>query len=157
MDFLSNNWSTFLFIAALVVLTLGIYAFRLLLQLKSQKQQQDGHRSKLVREGISSIDTIIAATLQQQCNVSESVLRISAILQTINQYHQTTIELDHYPSVKRLLDEVSKHPILEARKQLAKKERMRLDLTRETLEAELENEILKELAQIRRLLNKIVF
>ncbi|XOV80051.1 MAG: DUF2489 domain-containing protein [Aestuariibacter sp.] len=148
MALLSDNWHIFLAIAAVIVLALVGYLIFVLAQLKQQRNQQKYFADKLLHTCCDSMHTIIAATLQQQCNISEATIRIKAIADTLNQQATDTLDLSICPQLLKLHNAIQSHPVLEARKQLPRNERMKLDLQREALEADLESDILRELQQI---------
>lgn len=148
IEVITRYWILFVLAGTTIVLALSWYSFLLMRRLRHQTQSQTEKRNKLLRTCIDSATTIIAATLQQQCNLSEATLRLFAIVDTLNQYSSQRIELSEFRNLSALYDVVQDHPILEARKQLPKKDRMKLDLTRESLEAELESKILMELKEL---------
>lgn len=155
MNFVAQNWLILTGLAVVIIASLSGYLVLILRKLRVQNQEQARKRSKFVLSCCDSMLTIIAATLQQQCNLSEAILRIFAIADTLNQHNNSAINLNEYPGMNKLYQEVLDHPILGARKALAKKERMKLDLRRETLEAELESVILKELQALEELLQSL--
>ena len=76
-----------------------------------------------------------------ECNHSEGVIRLTMLLMPFGK------TLTPYPSMAQLHEIVHNMPTHDARKQLEKKERMRLDLARERAEAKFEHEIKEELRQ----------
>ena len=85
---------------------------------------------------------IIAKAMQNgDCNHSEGVIRLSMLLLPFGQ------SLQPYQAMYALYNIVKEMPTHEARKALLKKERMKLDLERESAEVKFEEEIILELRQ----------
>ena len=128
-------------VALIVVLGLSGYAIRLLKQLKQQNIMIA--KSKAIREARlkESIDIIARAMQSGECNHSEGVIRLTMLLMPFGK------TLTPYPSMAQLHEIVHNMPTHDARKQLEKKERMRLDLARERAEAKFEHKIKEELRQ----------
>ena len=119
-------WPIILSIIALgIIAGVSFYAFKLLRKLRHQNtliKQAKIARTKRLKESM----VIIAKAMQNgDCNHSEGVIRLSMLLLPFGQ------SLQPY----------------EARKALLKKERMKLDLERESAEAKFEEEIMLELRQ----------
>lgn len=129
----------FLIIAAvLLVVAMAAYAAFLWRKVYHQNQRiqqaQAERRAKLA----DSIDIIAMAMVQGQCNVSEGVLRLKPLAEAAD------LDFTVYPAMNALHEVVAEMPILEARKQLKRNERMKLDLVRESAEAEHQTQILAE-------------
>ncbi|OOF78588.1 hypothetical protein BKG96_05280 [Rodentibacter caecimuris] len=125
-----------------VIATLSWYALRLLKQVKQQKQallQAKMARATRLKE---SIEIIAKAMKSKECNHSEGVIRLTMLLMPFGK------NLQPYPSMMQLYEIVRDMPTHEARKTLEKKERLRLDLKRESAEAKFEQDILEELQQL---------
>lgn len=118
-----------------------IYAFKLLRKLRHQNtliKQAKIARTKRLKESM----VIIAKAMQNgDCNPSEGVIRLSMLLLPFGQ------SLQPYQAMYALYNIVKEMPTHEARKALLKKERMKLDLERESAEAKFEEEIMLELRQ----------
>lgn len=136
-----------LIIAALIVAGLAFYAGKLLFQLKHQTQEQKTVRDARIRAMTESIRTISMAMHQQQCNLSEGVIRLVNLLESLPISNVPNCERD-YPSIYALYKEVRNLPTHEARKALSKLERQQQDSQREEHEARLEDEIIKEIAPL---------
>lgn len=74
--------------------------------------------------------------------MSEGAIRLKMLLDLLG------LKITTYPALAELYDVVKEMPTHQARKELKKNERMRLDLTRESAEADLESKILLELNQL---------
>ncbi|MDG6472797.1 DUF2489 domain-containing protein [Glaesserella parasuis] len=129
-------------LAILIVLSMTGYAISLWLKLKKQKKQLKEAQLNRYRSIIESIDVIGRAMLSEQCDFSEGVLRLKPLLDVLGK------KLSLYPAMWTLYQVVETMPILEARKELKRNERMRLDLERESKEAELSEQIKQELHQL---------
>ena len=136
-------WITILsLVALLVIAVLAWYAMRLLKQLKLQKTliaQAKSARTTRLKE---SIEIIAKAMQSGECNHSEGVIRLSMLLMPFGK------TLQPYAAMAQLHEIVRDMPTHEARKELEKKERMRLDLERESAEAKFEQEIMEELHRL---------
>ncbi len=131
-----------LIFSAIVIIGLSWYALRLLKQLKQQQQiisQAKTARTIRLKE---SIEIIARAMQSKECNHSEGVIRLAMLLMPFGK------NLQPYPAMAELHEIVRDMPTHEARKELEKKVRFRLDLERESAEARLEQGIIKELHQL---------
>ncbi|GEA09646.1 DUF2489 domain-containing protein [Alteromonas sp. KUL49] len=69
--------------AALIIIGLSFYAGRLLFLLKQQKERQNSVRSKRIYNISESVHVIAMAMEQQQCELSEGVIRIVNLLNAL--------------------------------------------------------------------------
>lgn len=136
------NWTLILLLVAIVV-GLASYAAWLLLALRQQKQKIAAARQKRKDFTFDSVQIIAKAMLNDDCNLSEGVIRLNALLPGI-----IPTALEKYSAMQQLYQVVMDMPTHEARRALPKNQRMRLDLTRESSEAELESKIKLELRQL---------
>ena len=135
-------WKTILFIAAVCIIVGMVgYAAYLLLALQKQKKALQARRNRINRIK-ESIEIIAKAMLNGDCNFSEGVLRLKMLLEPVG------MSIKNYVTMLQLYEVVEDMPTHEARKSLKKNERMRLDLRRESAEAELEKSIKLELHQL---------
>ncbi|TNG93440.1 DUF2489 domain-containing protein [Pasteurellaceae bacterium USgator11] len=138
------NWTIVLsLVAVVIVVGLASYATWLLLALRRQKQKIAAARQKRHDFTFDSVQIIAKAMLNDDCNLSEGVLRLNALLPGLQPQ-----ALDKYSAMQQLYQTVMEMPTHEARRALPKNQRMRLDLTRESAEAELEQKIKLELRQL---------
>ena len=136
-------WKTILFIAAVCIIVGMVgYAAYLLLALQKQKKALQQARRNRINRIKESIEIIAKAMLNGDCNFSEGVLRLKMLLEPVG------ISIKNYVTMLQLYEVVEDMPTHEARKSLKKNERMRLDLRRESAEAELEKNIKLELRQL---------
>ncbi|MDT0594803.1 DUF2489 domain-containing protein [Glaciecola petra] len=137
-----------LFVGGLIIVGLGVYAGRLIYMVKNQNTQQRHVRNRRIESMQSSIQTIAFAMQQQQCDLSEGVIRICRLLESLP-LDPLPDYREHFPSTHALFDKVKNYPTHEARNALSKKERRSQDKEREQFESEYESAILKETEQLR--------
>lgn len=113
-------------------------------QQQQAEQTQAAQRAKLAQ----SIDIVAMALVQGQCNLSEGVLRLKPLAESVG------LDFSRYPAMNQLHEVVADMPILAARQQLKRNERMKLDLIRESREADLERDIVAEAVSIRQAVQK---
>lgn len=133
---------------ALTILALGVYAGRLLFLVNAQNTKQQAVRNKRIASMQSSIQTIAFAMQQQQCDLSEGVIRICRLLEALPlaplpDYNK------QYPATHALFELVKDYPTHEVRSALSKQERRQQDKQRHEFESELESKILKETETLR--------
>ena len=129
----------FIVIAFFLLIGLSLYAIYLLKQLRIQKElitKAKHERTILLKE---SIDVIARAMQSGDCNTSEGVIRLTMLLRPFGK------NLSTYPAMANLYEVVRDMPTHDARKLLDKRERMRLDLDRESVEVQFKQGIKKEL------------
>ncbi|BFU60867.1 MULTISPECIES: DUF2489 domain-containing protein [Rodentibacter] len=131
-----------LIFSAIVIIGLSWYALRLLKQLKQQKQTISQAKTARAMRLKESIEIIAKAMQTKECNHSEGVIRLAMLLMPFGK------NLQPYPAMAELYEIVREMPTHEARRELEKKLRFRLDFERESAEARLEQGIIKELHQL---------
>lgn len=133
-------WTSILVILAFVIVAaLAGYAIYLLLLLQKQKKAFAKARLARANRLKESIEIIAKAMQSGDCNHSEGVLRLKMLLDPLGH------SLKHYPAMYQLYEVVMDMPTHEKRRELKKNERMRLDLQRESAEADLTEKINSEL------------
>ncbi|MBN6060017.1 DUF2489 domain-containing protein [Aggregatibacter actinomycetemcomitans] len=136
-------WKILLLIAAVCIVAGMIgYAVYLLLALQKQKKALQLARQNRINRIKESLEIIAKAMLNGDCNLSEGVLRLKMLLEPVG------MALKNYPAMWQLYEMVEGMPTHNARKELKKNERIRLDLRRESAEAELESKIKLELHRL---------
>ena len=136
-------WKTVLLLVAVCIIVGMIgYATYLLLALQKQKKALQQARRNRINRIKESIEIIAKAMLNDDCNLSEGVLRLKMLLEPVG------MSIKNHVTMLQLYEVVETMPTHEARKALKKNERMRLDLQRESAEAELEKNIKLELHQL---------
>ena len=129
----------FIVIAFFLLIGLSLYVIYLLKQLKIQKELITKAKHERTIRLKESIDVIARAMQSGECNVSEGVIRLTMLLRPFGK------NLSTYPAMANLYEVVRDMPTHDARKLLDKRERMRLDLDRESAEVQFEQDIKKEL------------
>lgn len=129
----------FIVVAFFLVIGLCLYAIYLLKQLKIQKELITKAKHERTIRLKESIDVIARAMQSGECNASEGVIRLTMLLRPFGK------NLSIYPAMANLYEVVRDMPTHDARKLLDKRERMRLDLDRESAEVQFEQDIKKEL------------
>ncbi|SPY32222.1 DUF2489 domain-containing protein [Pasteurella canis] len=136
-------WTSFLIIiAVLIIVVMVAYAGYLLLMLQKQKKAIQHARTARTQRLKESIVIIAKAMQNGDCNHSEGVLRLKMLLDPLGK------KLKNYQAMNQLYEVVMDMPTHEKRRELKKNERMRLDLQRESAEADLEKQILLEIHQL---------
>jgi len=142
-------WVFAIILAVVIIAALSVYAGKLLRQLAQQKKQQE--EAELVRQqGLAEHDhkvfdsvlIITRAMKEEQCDLSEGCWRLSVLLTSLK---LSTEISEQFPAIFKLYDEIKHHSILDERKKLTKPLRMKQDYQRMTLEAELHDDIVKDL------------
>lgn len=137
-------WAVLTGVALLIILGLGFYAGKMLFLLKQQKARQEATRQSRVENITESLVLIAKAMEQQQCDLSEGVIRIVNLLNALPIVEQPDYKTT-YPHIYALFTEVSGFAILEERQKLSKAERRKQDIAREQIESEYESKVLSEL------------
>ena len=136
-------WKTVLLLVAVCIIVGMIgYATYLLLALQKQKKALQQARRNRINRIKESIEIIAKAMLNDDCNLSEGVLRLKMLLEPVG------MSIKNHVTMLQLYEVVETMPTHEARNALKKNERMRLDLQRESAEATLEKNIKLELHQL---------
>ena len=136
-------WKTVLLLVAVCIIVGMIgYATYLLLALQKQKKALQQARRNRINRIKESIEIIAKAMLNGDCNLSEGVLRLKMLLEPVG------MSIKNHVTMLQLYEVVETMPTHEARRELKKNERMRLDLQRESAEAALEKNIKLELHQL---------
>jgi hypothetical protein len=133
-----------------VIAALAVYAYQLVSKVKSQQEKQQAVRDKRVVSMQTSVQTIAFAIQQQQCDLSEGVIRICRLLEAM----PVTPHPDYakeFPFTHELFEKVKSYPTHEARSLLTKTQRREQDKERQELESQLESKILTETEALRNL------
>ena len=131
-----------LLVAVCIIVGMIGYATYLLLALQKQKKALQQARRNRINRIKESIEIIAKAMLNDDCNLSEGVLRLKMLLEPVG------MSIKNHVTMLQLYEVVETMPTHEARKALKKNERMRLDLQRESAEAALDKNIKLELHQL---------
>jgi len=149
---LEEYWSYLLVIAVIIIASLAGYAYKLLKQLKQQtlrQQQAEQAQQKALRHHdkkvLDSVMIIVRAMKEEQCDISEGCWRLSVLLDSLKISNGLNTQ---FPAIFELYNAIKHMPILEERKKLEKKQRMKLDLERTKVEARLQPAIYSDLQQL---------
>ncbi len=149
---LSNPWTYAVIASISVVVALAWYAIKLLKQVKLQteEQQKREHEKQQAlkrhdKKVIDSIVIIVRAMKEKQCDFAEGCWRLCVLLDSLKLSEGLST---HFPAIFKLYNAIKHMPILEQRKKLEKKDRMKLDYERMKIEAELTSDIEKDLENL---------
>lgn len=148
-------WAVLTGVALLIILGLGFYAGKMLFLLKQQKARQEATRQSRVENITESLVLIAKAMEQQQCDLSEGVIRIVNLLNALPIVDQPDFKTK-YPHIYALFTEVSGFAILEERQKLSKAERRKQDIAREQIESDYESKVLSELPALQKYCETLV-
>ncbi|WP_286233979.1 DUF2489 domain-containing protein [Thalassotalea sediminis] len=151
-------WLELIVTGGLIIAALAFYAGMLLKQLNTQKKQQaqaqliqQQHLAEHDKKILDSVVIIVRALKEEQCDLSEGCWRISVLLESL----KTSSELaSEFPSVFELYNAIKHMPILEERKKLEKRARMKLDLERMKAETRLQSDIHQDIERLHQYANE---
>lgn len=146
---MTDYWWYATALAVIIIAGLAFYAAKLLITLNKQKQAQQQAKSaqqqalaKHDHKVLASVKIITRAMQEQQCDFGEGCWRLSVLLSSL----KMSGELEQqFPAIFKLYDEIKDLAILDDRKQLEKKQRMKEDYKRMTAEAKLHPKIMTDL------------
>ena len=146
---MNDYWLIAIVFAVIIIASLAFYAGKLLKQLSAQKEAQAktalANQKALAKHDLKIFDSvkiIVRAMKEEQCDFSEGCWRLSVLLDSLKLSSELS---QQFPSIFELYNEIKHLSILKDRKQLEKKERMKEDLHRMTLEAKLHSKIVADL------------
>lgn len=141
----------YFFIALGVILVGGLafYAGQLLWQVKQQNLVKQEQKDKRLKYLTDSISFIAKAMKEEQCELSEGVLRIWVLLDHYNSEQEAPKDYPAlYPGFAALYDVVKDMPTHEARKKQGKQERFKMDVARWDAEKEHNEQIVADISNI---------
>ncbi len=138
---------------AVTIIALASYAGYLLLQLKKQKELQLKHQKLAIEKRnaniFENVHTLCQAGIQGQCDLSEISIRVYCIMDYVQ--GEDRVDFDKtYPAISELYHIVKDMARGEDRQQLAKKQRMQQNLTRQKAESRLTEAIIEELEMLQK-------
>jgi len=146
---MNEYWLAALVVAVIIIASLAFYAGKLLKQLSAQKKAQQqaelAHQQALAKHDhkvLASVKIIVRAMQEEQCDFSEGCWRLSVLLDSLKLSSELS---QQFPAIYKLYNEIKHLSILEDRKQLDKKQRMKQDYQRITLEAQYHSKIVSDL------------
>ncbi|GAL12822.1 periplasmic/membrane protein [Vibrio astriarenae] len=139
-------------IGGLIVVGLASYAGYLLLQLKKQTELQQHHMKLAIEKRNSnifdSVNTLCAAGIEGQCDLSEISIRVYSIMDYVQGEDRVDFDAT-YPAISELYHVVKDMARGEERQALEKRERMKQNLARQKAESRLNDAIVEELKQLK--------
>lgn len=148
----NNIWIILGIVGALIIFALAIYAGKLLMQVRQQESKkhaaQEAHQAQMYINDVNiynSVIIIVRAMKEEQCDISEGCWRISVLLDSLQT--QETLEQD-FPAIFELYRGIKHLAILDDRKALSKQVRMKQDVDRLKLEAQLGDRIKDDLVNL---------
>lgn len=115
------------------------------LQQVMHEQQHITAERKQHKALFESVEIIVDAMQQEQCDLSEGCWRISVLLQN----HDEHSYQQQYPDIFELYQRIQHMAILDDRKQLPKQQRMRQDFDRLKHEAELKTGVMADIDRLK--------
>lgn len=135
-----STTSLLLSAAILIVAVLAGYAWHLthkVKQLEKKRQQEEAAAALQLRERQQSllhdIRFIARSVIEEQCEITEGVLRLQYLITALD---PAVWELDELQTVRRHHQATASMPILDAYRQLSRKEQFHIDKQRFALEEE---------------------
>ncbi|SEL49764.1 Protein of unknown function [Colwellia chukchiensis] len=155
---LTNPWLYLVLFALVIVVVLAAIATKLLMQLKqqtqAQQQQADAQQLALAQHDkkiINSVIIIVRAMKEEQCDFAEGCWRLSVLLDSLKLSEALNKQ---FPAIFEFYNGIKHMPILKERKALDKKTRMKLDFERMKLEAELADDIRRDIELLHQYANE---
>jgi len=146
---MNEYWLVASALAAMIIVSLAFYAGKLLKQLSTQKKTeqkialtQQQALAKHDQKVLTSVKIIVRAMQEEQCDFSEGCWRLSVLLDSLKLSSELA---QQFPAIFQLYNEIKHLSILDNRKQLDKKQRMKQDYQRMTIEAQLHSKIVSDL------------
>jgi len=151
-------WLELIVIGGFIITALAFYAGMLLKQVNQQKKAQESAQ-KMQQQNLyahdkkilDSVVIIVRAMKEEQCELSEGCWRLSVLLDSLKTSHELATE---FPSIFELYNAIKHMPILEERKKLQKRERMKLDLDRMKAETQLQPSIHQDIERLHQYANE---
>ncbi|WDD99418.1 DUF2489 domain-containing protein [Thalassomonas actiniarum] len=155
---MSTPWLIAIIVAVIIIAALAFYAGKLLRQLKQQtllqQKAEQKHQAALDKHDakvLNSVIIIVRAMKEEQCDYSEGCWRLSVLLDSLKK----SSALDQqFPAIFELYNRIKHLTILDERKQLAKQQRMKQDLERMKVEAELRDKVSQDLELLHQYANE---
>lgn len=145
-SFIANNQLVIFILLGVAVFVLAIYLGLLLNQVKKQKIALENQRKKAQEAAtkrelfiLESIEIICKGVIQDQCEVSEGVLRIKNLKDQL-EYMSMDMDLHVFD---QMYGEIEQFDILEARSELSKQERFNQDKKRFAVENEYKDRVVE--------------
>ncbi len=139
----------FIALGVIFVAGLAFYAGQLLWQVKQQSLVKQEQKDKRLKYLTDSISFIAKAMKEEQCELSEGVLRIWVLLDHYNSEQELPKDYPAlYPGFSALYEVIKDMPTHEARKKQGKQERFKMDVARWDAEKEHNDQIVTDITKI---------
>lgn len=155
---LINLWVYLALLGMVIIVVLSAIATKLMRQLNQQKlaqaeakKAQQAAHEKHDKKIIASVVIIVRAMKEEQCDFAEGCWRLSVLLDSLKLSQDLQLQ---FPAIFQLYNAIKHMPILEERKKLDKKARMKLDLERMKVEATLADNIRSDLELLHQYANE---
>ena len=149
---MNEYWLYALLLGVCIILALAFYAGKLLKQVAQQKDQkvqaqkaQQVALNKHDKKVFDSVLLITRAMQQEQCEFDEGCWRLSVLLSSLKTLPEAP---EKFPGVYGLYNAIKDLAILDARKTLTKKERMREDYQRMTALDQMHDGVVSDLDKL---------
>lgn len=133
-------------LALVIIVSLSAYAIFLWRKVHQQRVKQQALENKNNLKLLNSIVIISDAMQQEQCDLSEGCWRLSALLDNLRLPEHNFRA--NFPNIFALYEGINHMPILAARKELTKKERLKLDLERLEIEDKYTDAVKNEIPKL---------
>ena len=155
---LSNPWIYLVLLGIVIIGVLAAIATKLLRQVKQQTFEQEKKQAAQQqalqqhdKKIIASVIIIVRAMKEEQCDIAEGCWRLSVLLDSLKLSQDLNVQ---FPAIFKLYEAIKHMPIMSARKKLDKQSRMKLDLERMKIEAELAEDIRRDITLLHQYANE---
>ena len=155
---LSNPWIYLVLLGIVIIGVLAAIATKLLRQVKQQTLEQEKKQAAQQqalqqhdKKIIASVIIIVRAMKEEQCDIAEGCWRLSVLLDSLKLSQDLNVQ---FPAIFKLYEAIKHMPIMSARKKLDKQSRMKLDLERMKIEAELAEDIRRDITLLHQYANE---
>ena len=155
---LSNPWIYLVLLGIVIIGVLVAIATKLLRQVKQQTLEQEKKQAAQQqalqqhdKKIIASVIIIVRAMKEEQCDIAEGCWRLSVLLDSLKLSQDLNVQ---FPAIFKLYEAIKHMPIMSARKKLDKQSRMKLDLERMKIEAELAEDIRRDITLLHQYANE---
>ena len=145
---MSIYWIIAITVGLLIIAGLAWYAFILMRKLRTQTEQQKQQQLAIEKNHqthdakvLKSVEIIVKAMKEEQCDLSEGCWRLAVLLDSLKLSSELNTQ---FPAIYALHEKIKHMPILEERKKLEKRARMKLDLERMKAQSALTEDIKKD-------------
>ncbi|MFV0574235.1 MAG: DUF2489 domain-containing protein [Vibrio sp.] len=139
-------------VGAIIIIALASYAGFLLIKVKKQKELVEIQQQQAIKKRnaniFENVQTLCLAGIQEQCDLSEIVIRVYCIMDYVQGEDRVDFSQD-FPAIFELYETVKDMARGDDRQNLEKQDRMKETLERKKAEARLADDIIEELKQLK--------